>query len=50
MLQGFLIRVLRMACRAGEDMLETFDTDDEVSLLDASNAASTEKLTVHELV
>lgn len=38
MLQCYLIRVLRMAGRAGEDMLETFDTDDEVSSLDASNA------------
>ena len=39
-----------MACRAGEDMLETFDTDDEVSLLDASNAGSTEEQTVQGLV
>ena len=44
-----LIRVLRMAGRAGEDMLETFDTDDEVSLLAASNAGSTEEQTVHDL-
>ncbi len=31
MLQSFPIRVLRMAGRAGEDMLETFDTNNEVS-------------------
>ena len=49
MLQCFLIRVLRMAGRAGEDMLETFDTDDEVSLLAASNAGSTEVQTAHDL-
>ena len=49
MLQCFLIRVLRMAGRAGEDMLETFDTDDEVSLLSAGNAGSTEEQTAHDL-
>ena len=47
--QSFLIRLLRMAGRAGKDMLETFDTDDEVSLLAASNACSTEEPTVLEL-
>lgn len=49
MLQFLLIRVLRMADRAGEGMLKTFDSDDEVSLLAASNAGSTEKQTAHEL-
>lgn len=49
MLQCFLIRVLRMAGRAGEDMLETFDTDDEVSLLAASRAGSTEEQPAHDL-
>ena len=49
MLQCFLIRVLRMAGRAGEDMLETFDSDDEVSSLAASNPVSTEEQTAHEL-
>ncbi len=49
MLQCLLIRVLRMAGRSGEDMLETFDSDDEVSLLAASNAGSTEQQTAHEL-
>ena len=39
MLQCFLIRVLRMAGRAVEDMLETFGTDDEVSLLAAVKLA-----------
>lgn len=48
-LQCLLIRVLRMAGRAGEDMLETFDSGDEVSLLAASNAGSTEQQTAHEL-
>ena len=38
-----------MAGRSGEDMLETFDSDDEVSLLAASNAGSTEQQTAHEL-
>ena len=38
-----------MAGREGEDMLETFDSDDEVSLLAASNAGSTEEQTAHEL-
>lgn len=38
MLQSFLIRVLRMAGRAGNDMLETFDTDDEVSSIAASES------------
>lgn len=37
MLQCVLIRVLRMAGRAGEDMLESFDTDDEVSLFAAKH-------------
>ena len=49
MLQCFLIHVLRMAGRAGEDMLETFDTDDEISLLTTSNAGSAEEQTAHEL-
>lgn len=48
-LQCLLIPVLRMAGRAGEDMLETFDSDDEISLLAASNAGSTEERTAHEL-
>lgn len=38
-LQCFLIRVMRMASRAGEITLETFDTDCRVSLLTASNDA-----------
>ena len=50
MMQSFFIRVLRMAGRAGEDMLETFDSDDEVSLLTASNAGSTVEQTVTELI
>lgn len=33
-----------MAGRAGGDMLETFNSDDEVSLLAASNAGSTEDI------
>lgn len=45
MLQCFLVRVLRMAGRSGEDMLETFDSDDQVSLLAKSNASSTEDKT-----
>ncbi|MCJ1348638.1 hypothetical protein MMC31_006870 [Peltigera leucophlebia] len=49
MLQCFLIRVLRMAGRAGEDMLEKFDADHEVSLLATSNAGSTEEQTADEL-
>ena len=49
MLQCFLIRVLRMAGRAGEDMLETFDTDDEVSLLATSSVGSSEEQAVPEL-
>ena len=49
MLQCLLIRVLRMAAREGEDILETFGSDDEVSLLAASNAGSTEEQTAHEL-
>ncbi|MCJ1348864.1 hypothetical protein MMC31_007097 [Peltigera leucophlebia] len=49
MLQFILIRVLRMACMAAEDMLETFDSDDDVSLLAASNAGSTEEQRAHEL-
>lgn len=50
MLHCFLIRVLRMAGRAGGDIPETFDSDDEVSLLAASNAGSTEEQTAHELI
>lgn len=38
MLQCFLIRALRMAGRAGQDMLETFESDDDVSSLAASDA------------
>lgn len=37
-----------MAGRAGEDMLETLDTDDEVSLLTASNSGSIEEQTDHD--
>ena len=37
-----------MAGRAGEDMLEKFDSDDEVSLLATSNAGSREEQPVHE--
>ena len=51
MLQSFLIRVLRMAGRAGEDMLETFDTDDEVSSVAASDSGQSEQhttVTAHE--
>lgn len=44
-----VIPVLRMAGRAGEDILETFDSDDEISLLAASNAGSTEERIAHEL-
>ncbi|MCJ1344561.1 hypothetical protein MMC31_002764 [Peltigera leucophlebia] len=49
MLQYFLIRVLRMAGRAGADMLETFDSDDEVSSIAAINAGSLEEEPLHEL-
>lgn len=35
-LQSFLIRVLRMAGRFGTDMLETFDSDEEVSSIASS--------------
>lgn len=49
MLQYLLIHVLRMAGRSGEDKLETFDSEDEVSLLAASKAGSTEQQTAHEL-
>lgn len=45
MLHCFLIRVLRMAGRAGKDMLETVDSDDEASLLAASDADLTEEQT-----
>ena len=38
MLQCFLIRALRMAGRAGQDMLQTFESDDEVSSIAASDA------------
>ncbi len=51
MLQSFLIRTLRMAGRAGEDMLETFDTDDEVSSVAAANSGQSEQhttVTTHE--
>lgn len=37
MLQCFFIRVLRMAVRAGEDMLETFDSDDELTISSAGS-------------
>lgn len=37
-----------MAGRSGEDMLETFDSDDEVSSLATGNAGSTEQQTAHE--
>ncbi len=47
MLQCFFIRVLRMAGRAGEDMLETFDSDDELT---TSSAGSIEQQTAHELI
>lgn len=47
MLQCFFIRVLRMALRAGEDMLETFDSDDELS---TSSVGSIEQQTAHELI
>ncbi len=46
MLQVFLIPVLRMAGRAGEDMLETFDNDDEVSSIAASDSGQSEHHTV----
>lgn len=46
MLQCFFIRVLGMA---GEDILETFDTDDEISSLASSNADSSEEQTVPKL-
>lgn len=36
MLQSFLIRVLRLAGRAGEDMLETFDSDEEILSINTS--------------
>lgn len=49
MLQCFVVRVLRMAGRYGEDMLETFGTDDEASSLAASNAGSSEEQTVPEI-
>lgn len=42
MLQYFLIRVLRMAGRAGQDMLQTFESDDDVSSIAASDAGLSE--------
>lgn len=38
-LQSFLIRILRLAGRAGNDMLETFDSDRDVSSLAESHIA-----------
>lgn len=50
MLQYFLIRILRMADREGKDILETFNSDNEISLLAASNADSIKEQTAHELI
>lgn len=43
MLHCLLIRVLRMAGRGGQDMLETFDSDDDISSIAASSDVSPEK-------
>ncbi len=43
LLQCHLIRVLRMAGRAGNDMLEAFDSDHEVSSVTAMDFADTEQ-------
>lgn len=43
MLQCLLISVLRMAGRGGQDMLETFDSDDEISSIAASDGVPPEK-------
>lgn len=43
MLQCLLIRVSRMAGRVGQDMLETFDSDNDISSLAASDGVSPEK-------
>lgn len=47
--RDLLVHVWCMASRAGEDRLETFDTDDEVSSLATNNAGSSEEQTVPEL-
>lgn len=47
--RDLLVHVLCMASRTGEDMLETFDTDDEVSSVATNNAGSSEEQTVPEL-
>ena len=47
--RNLLVHVLCMASRVGEDMLETFDTDDEVSSLATNYAGSSEEQTVPEL-
>lgn len=44
MLQCFLIRALWMAGRAGQDMLQTFESDDDVSSIAASDAGSPQML------
>lgn len=43
MLQCLLISVLRMAGRGGQDMLETFDSDDEISSIAASDGVPPDK-------
>lgn len=42
MLQCLLITVLRMAGRKGQDMLETLDSDDEISSIAASDGVPSE--------
>lgn len=42
MLQCLLISVLRMAGRGGQDMLETFDSDDDTSSIAASDGVPPE--------
>lgn len=41
MLQSLLIRVLHMAGRGGQDMLETFDSEDDISSLAANGMSPT---------
>lgn len=43
MMQCLLICVLRMAGREGQDMLKTFNSDDDISSLAASDGVSPEQ-------
>lgn len=49
MLQCLLTRVLRMAGRGGQDMLETFDSEDDISSLAASDGISPEQYVESDL-